>query len=219
MTDFEYREFDTVTLKGMRWYKIGDELYPSVTSVLGLTAPEEKKKSLESWRTSLGPAKADAYTKRCADRGTILHAMLEQYLKGEEVKVEGATNIEWGMFNGIKMKLKKIDKVIGQEVVLYSHGLEIAGRCDLIAIYKNEMVIIDFKSSTNPKTDKRIEDYKLQLCLYSLMHNEMFDTNITKGVILMGVENGLPMEFTVDLEPHIPTVFHRVEAFYKSLKI
>lgn len=217
---FDYKEYDTVTVSGMRFYKIDDNLYPSVTSILGMTTPPEKKKSLENWRNALGAAKADAYTKSCGDRGTILHSMLEQYLKGEEVNVKGTTHVEMGMFNGIKLKLKRVEKVAGQEMVLYSHALEVAGRCDLVAWYKGELSIIDFKSSTNPKTDTRIEDYKLQLCLYGLMHNEMFDTEIKTGIVLMGVENGIPLEFKVPFTNElIGKVLQRVDTFYANLKI
>lgn len=216
---FEYKNYSAKSIGGMRWYDIDGELYPSVTSVLGITAPIEKKKSLENWRNALGAVKADAYTKKCGDRGTIVHEMLEQYLSGQEVNVVGASYVEKGMFNGIKRKLNKINSIAGQEVVLYSHGLEIAGRCDLIATYNNELSIIDYKTSTNSKGHDRIEDYKCQLCLYSICHNEMFSTNIKTGVILMAVENGIPMEFKVDLEQYVPKVFHRVEKFYAELKI
>lgn len=219
MIDFEYEEYSTETHKGMRFYRIGEHLYPSVTSVLGLTAAPEKKASLESWRQSLGPVKADAYTKSCADRGTILHSMLEQHLRGEEVNVKGMTNVEWGMFHGIKIKLKKIDKIAGQEVVLYSHGLGIAGRCDLVAWYKGELCIIDFKSSTNTKTLERVEDYKMQLLMYQICHNEIFSTDIKTGIILVGVENGVPQEFKVTFtNDMIGKAIERVDLFYAKLK-
>lgn len=217
---FEYKEHSTVSLSGMRWYKINDAIYPSVTSVLGMTAPAEKKKSLENWRVALGASKADAYTKKCGDRGTILHLMLEQYLRGEEISVPGMTHVEQGMFNGIKMKLKRLDHMVGQEVVLYSDALEVAGRCDLIGVYKGELSIIDFKSSTNSKSDERIEDYKLQLCMYGLFHNEMFGTDIKTGVILMACENSIPMEFKIEFTNElIGKVIKRIDDFYANLKV
>jgi genome maintenance exonuclease 1 len=217
---YEFKDYPTVTVAGKRYYKLSEDcLYPSVTSVLGETVAPEKKASLEAWRNSLGAAKADKETKRCGDRGTMLHLMLEQYLKGEEINVPGASHVEWAMFNGMKPKLRKIDEVIGQEVVLYSHGLEIAGRCDLIARYNGELCIVDFKTSTNIKDDKKIEDYKYQLCAYSVCFQEMFNEDIKTGVILMGVENAFPLEFKVPLDPYIPKLFHRVENFYATLKI
>lgn len=216
---FDYKEYDTVTIKGMRWYRIDGFTYPSVTSVLGGTMSKEKQSVLDAWRNSLGVDKAAAEAKRAADRGTRLHLMTEQYLKGEEINVPDATHVEWGMFNSLKPKLNKIGKIAGQEVVLYSHGLEIAGRCDCIAEWNGELCIIDFKTSNNHKNDKMIEDYKYQLCAYAICHNEMFDTNIKKGVVLMGVENGMPLEFKIDLEPFIPKLFHRVEEFYQKLSV
>ena len=44
---FDYPEMSTVPVKGMRFYESPDgRFYPSITTVLGLTVPEEKKKSL-----------------------------------------------------------------------------------------------------------------------------------------------------------------------------
>ena len=37
----------------------------------------------------------------------------------------------------------------------------------------------------NPKKTEWIEDYFLQLCAYAHAHNNMYDTKINKGVILM----------------------------------
>ena len=37
----------------------------------------------------------------------------------------------------------------------------------------------------NPKKTEWIEDYFLQLCAHVCAHNNMYDTKINKGVILM----------------------------------
>jgi genome maintenance exonuclease 1 len=95
----------------------------------------------------------------------------------------------------LKVALNKVNTVYGQEVVLYSHDLGIAGRCDMIADYEGELSIVDYKSSTRAKNKEDIEDYWVQTAFYALAHNEMFGTKIEKLVILMGVENKLPMVF------------------------
>jgi ATP-dependent exoDNAse (exonuclease V) beta subunit len=91
--------------------------------------------------------------------------------------------------------VNKIQEVVGQEVVLYSHQLEIAGRCDLIGYFDNELSIIDYKTSNYPKNKNDIEDYWIQTTFYAIAHNEMFNTNITNLVIIMGVNNKLPLVF------------------------
>lgn len=216
---FDYPEMSTVPVKGMRFYESPDgRFYPSITTVLGLTVPEEKKKSLEAWRTSLGAAKADKKTKDAADNGTAMHLLIERYLRGEDIfQGETFTQENINYFNALKMKLKKIDEVWGQEVPLVSHLLELAGRCDCIGLYKGVPSIIDFKTSTSLKSKDKIEDYYLQLCAYSIMHNETYDTNITHGVILMSSNGGFPQEFHVNLLDYVEPLIQRVDEFYQQL--
>ena len=44
---------------------------------------------------------------------------------------------------------------------------------------------MDFKQTNKPKKTEWIEDYFLQLCVHVHAHNNMYDTKINKGVILM----------------------------------
>ena len=55
--------------------------------------------------------------------------------------------------------------------------------------------IIDYKTSNYPKNKNDIEDYWIQTAFYAIAHNEMFNTNITNLVIIMGVNNKLPLVF------------------------
>ena len=65
---------------------------PSITSILGTTAPAEKQASLKRWQDSLGSQKAAAVTKKAADHGTNVHLLSERFLKGEDVfaPIDGA---------------------------------------------------------------------------------------------------------------------------------
>lgn len=215
-----YKEYDTTTIADMRFYQIDDKLYPSVTTVLGTTGSEEKKQSLKNWRTSLGASKADAITQEACRRGTAVHLLSERYLKKEQL-VQKPNEFQPGdlaMFNGLKLKLNSIDEIWGQEVVLYSNLLEIAGRCDLISKYKKKLSIVDFKTTRRMKTKNEIEDYKHQLAAYSIMHNEMFGTDITQGVILMVSDQGFPLEFIFELEEFYEPLVLRIEKFYDELE-
>lgn len=216
---FNYPEMVTIPVKGMRFYESPEgNFYPSITTVLGLTVPEEKKKSLEAWRTSLGPVKADAKTKAAADNGTAVHLLIERYLKKEDLfQGEKFSSENINYFNALKLKLNKIDEVWGLEIPLVSNLLEIAGRCDCVGIYKGEPAIIDFKTSTSLKSADKIEDYYLQLCAYSIMHNEIYDTSITRGVILMSSNGGFPQEFNVNLLDYVDLLIQRVDKFYQHL--
>ena len=51
-----------------------------------------------------------------------------------------------------------------------------------------EECILDYKQTNKEKKREWIDDYFLQLVAYSLCHNEVYGTNIRKGVILMCVK-------------------------------
>ena len=73
-----------------------------------------------------------------------------------------------------------------------------AGTTDCVGVHKGEEAIIDFKTSKKIKKEEWIEDYYLQCCAYAMAHNEMYDTNIKKGVILMVSRDNKFKEFVIE---------------------
>lgn len=220
MSKFEYKNFEIIERDMMRYYNINGKLMPSITTILGKTVSEEKRKSLENWRTSLGKTEADRKTKLAAYRGVKLHLLAERYLKKEELIQNGdnITRQDLGIFNGFKLKLNSITEIWGQEIVVYSDILEVAGRCDLAGIYNKSQAIIDFKTTTKLKTKAEIEDYFLQATFYALAHNEMYYTEIDTLVILMVNEMGFPLEFIEKItENRIITLAERIDLYYSKM--
>lgn len=216
---FNYGTIDTVDLQGKRFYVVApDTYYPSITTVLGNTTPEEKKASLKRWQDSLGISKANAVRDEAARRGTQVHAMVEQFLKGETVDTSGCQNEDLRLFNCLKLKLKQITKLVAQEVPLCSHLLQVAGRCDMVGEHEGELSILDLKTSTRPKTKEQIEDYWLQTCFYAIAHNETFGTNIEKLVIMMTVEGYLPLVFQKRIDTElVEKLMTRIDEFYRTM--
>jgi genome maintenance exonuclease 1 len=214
---FAYPNLSTVVYKEQRWYDTPLGFFPSITTILGSTEPEEKKQSLKRWQESLG-ALAAQKTKQAADRGTTVHLLCERYLKGEKlddpINGSAVSQADMQSFNALRPKLDKIEEVWGQEVALYSPSLELAGRCDLVAVYKGVPAIIDYKTSSRLKRQDDIADYKNQVCFYGTAHNELFGTNITEGFIFMVAESGFPMEFKVRLPDHLPELRERAKRFW-----
>jgi ATP-dependent exoDNAse (exonuclease V) beta subunit len=219
---FNYPSLSTTTFNGQRWYVTPNgNAYPSVTSVLGGTMSAEKEKSLENWRQSLGVEKAKQVSKNACDNGTVLHTLIERYLKGEELftpipgyEIQAQNK---AALNAIKQKLDKIEEIWCIEESMYSDILELAGRCDCVGVYKGRPCIIDFKTAGRIKNDKDIEDYKYQLAAYAIMHNELFGTSIEHGTILMVADSGFPLEFNFDLVPFFEPLYERVQLFYQKL--
>ena len=214
---FNYQELSTVSEGGMRLYvSPSGQYYPSITTILGKTTPPDKQESLDRWRAALG-SKADEITKHAANKGTNVHLLAERFLNGENLNISEFSAEDVSAFNGLKLKLKNITEVWAQEVPLYSDKLQIAGRCDCIGVIHGNASIIDFKTSRKTKSSSQILDYKLQLTAYSVMHNEMFGTDIKHGVILMTSGLGFPQEFKVNLCEYIEPLKDRINKFYDSL--
>ena len=219
--NYDEMEAESVSVKtnSYRFYKTPTgNYYPSITTVLGETIPDSKRDALNNWVKSLGEDRAKEKMVEATTKGTAVHLLIERLLKGEELYQDGEVydaNMV-SSFNCMKPLLKKIDEVWGQEVALCSHELGVAGRCDCIGIYKGIPAIIDFKTSSRLKNSSDIEDYKLQLCAYAIMHNEQFGTQIKDGFILMASNNGFPQEFKVSLEEQIPLLKERVKQFYSK---
>lgn len=216
---FDFPSMITTTIEGMRFYVTPTgNYYPSITTVLGTTETEEKKSSLKRWQNSLGIDEATKQTQEAAERGTNVHLMAERYLKKEPIdQGENFSNEHVSSFNALKLKLNKVEEIWGQEVALYSDCLKVAGRTDLIGVYKGKPSIIDFKTSTKIKGNADIEAYKLQLTAYAIMFTEMFKTPISHGVILMTSAGGFPQEFKVDLNSFVEKLADRVDEFYVTL--
>jgi hypothetical protein len=189
---FNYHELSRESVNGRRLYTTpdGDKL-PSVTTVLDNTRPKEKIQALESWRRSVGHVRAQQITTEAANRGTRMHSYLEEYIKNGSLPDRGSNPYGWASH---KMAQTVIDEGLchvteywGVEVPLFFPKIY-AGTTDCVGIHKGREAIIDFKQTNKPKKESWIDDYKLQLVAYALAHNEVYNTNIQKGVILMCVK-------------------------------
>jgi genome maintenance exonuclease 1 len=216
---FNYQNYQDISIENKRFYQISDEtFYPSITTVLGKTLPQAKIDILENWKNRLGSVEASKKASAAADRGTTVHKLIESYLKKEPIEETKYPQAIFQIFNSLKIELSNINKVYGQEVVLYSDTFGIAGRCDLIGEYKNELCVVDYKTSTYVKNESDIEDYFIQATFYAMAHNEMFNTDISKIIILMGTEKSLPLIFKKTIsEELVEKLFQRKKQFISSL--
>ena len=63
---FYYPTSTRKIIDGKRHYLVGDEKLPSVTSILKACESEEKKASLDAWRSRVGEAEATRITDNAA---------------------------------------------------------------------------------------------------------------------------------------------------------
>ncbi len=119
----------------------------------------------------------------------------------------------------INSGLKHVSEIWGAEVQLYYKD-QYAGTTDLVGLYKGKPHIIDFKQTNKPKKEEWIEDYYLQLCAYSHAHNEMFDTKINNGVVLMCSRDLQYQKFElneIQFEKYTYMWFNRVEQYFNMI--
>lgn len=189
---YDYTPCERETIDGKRHYCLPDgSKVPSVTTILDKTKPEEARQALANWKKSVGEERAKQITTEAANRGTRMHAYLENYVKSgdlSELPSNPFAQPSWFMAAQVILDgLHKVDEFWGVEVPLYYSGLY-AGTTDCIGVHQGEPSIMDFKQSNKPKKKEYISDYFLQLCAYAQAHNNMHGTNIQKGVILMAVQ-------------------------------
>ena len=186
---YNYRPLSRTTVDGKRHYTLPDgSRVPSVTTILDKTKPEEAKAALARWRSSVGQERAQQITSEAANRGTRMHTYLEHYVRHDDMKPlpgNPFAHASWFMAGQVILEgLGNINEYWGIEVPLYFSGLY-AGTSDCVGVHNGTPAIVDFKQTNKPKRKEYIGDYFLQLAAYANAHNEMFDTDIRKGVIMM----------------------------------
>jgi genome maintenance exonuclease 1 len=196
---YEYPKSMRSLVKNERHYEIGQSKLPSVTTILSVTASDEKRESLNKWKAKVGEVEADKIKNTAATRGTAMHSFLEHHLNGQgllDLSDEGraARNMAETI---IKQGLGDLQEIWGNEVVLYYPDLY-AGQTDLCGIYQGRDSIIDFKQSNKPKRDEWIEDYYLQGAAYATAHDCIYGTNIEQTVILMCTPDNFFQRFIVN---------------------
>ena len=207
---------DPVTRK--RVYQTSDgETLPSVTTILSAT---KDMTHLNEWKDRIGHAKAQQITTEAAGVGTAMHANLERFVVGEQrqpgnnpVHVQANKMADVIINNG----LSKVNEIWAMEQSLYFPGL-FSGTTDLVGIHEDEPAVMDYKQTNKPKKAEWVEDYYLQLMAYILAHNEVYGTDIKKGVIFMCSRDFQYQQFTLE-----PTDFNKwqdawlnkVEEYYK----
>ena len=195
---YHYPPSTRSTTDGLRTYEVGQEILPSVTTILGATKSQDAQQSIANWQSRVGMAEATRIKRQAASRGTNMHMHLEKHIIGEghlDLTAEG--KVAKVMADVIIEKgLCDLSEIWGSEVVLYYPGLY-AGATDVVGVYDYEDSIVDFKQSNKPKRKEWIEDYFLQLGAYAMAHNYVHKTEITQGVILMCTPDNYFQKFQV----------------------
>lgn len=218
MKKFIKHEYDDI---GRQYLFDDNTKYYSVTTVLGAT---KDKRFLIEWRKKVGLRTAEAITRAASVTGTHVHEALEYYLK----------NVPYTYPNAVIKNLvhqitpyidKRVKHVYATEKFLYSDKLKLAGTVDAIVDYSiNDKVyysILDFKTAGNVPKAQWIQDYLLQLAIYSMMVAEMTGKKEADiGVLLFAYKKvrSRNNQVVVNLSKYKKLALKRIELFHKHFK-
>lgn len=219
---FDYPASIRSLIKGERHYDIGEDKLPSVTTILQATQSDEKKASLQDWKNRVGNEAAENIKNEAANRGSIMHHIIECHLLGQnhadltDLGQQAGSMANVIIDEGLRGSMEEI---WGTEVTLYYPGLY-AGASDLVGIYEGRESIMDFKQTNKPKRKEWIDDYFIQLAAYAMAHNQIYHTSIQSGTILMCSKDNYFQKFTVsgvDFKKFSYEWLKRVDLYYKNL--
>ena len=196
-------------IDGMRFYEVDGKAFPSITTVLGAIP----KPGLEAWRKSVGEEAAKWEMNRAARRGSAVHTLVEQYLKGETPAIRDVLPL--GMFRLLKPYLDQVDNIHCLEQIMYSKKLTIAGQVDCVAEYNGKLSVIDFKTANKERVDSWNENYYIQCTAYAHMYEELFGTPIDQIVILQAGEDGSAKSFIKNKADYEEKLGKAIKDFYK----
>lgn len=169
----------------------GDDLL-SVTTVMSILSED----AIKQWRARVGTEEANKKTRRASNRGSEVHALVENYLINNEDDVSSASVRAQNNFNQIRSILDEhLTEINGIELPLYSSHLGLAGRTDLVGVFMGKRSIIDFKTSEKEKKKEWCHGYFQQETAYSIMYEEQTSISVPQLVTIIANDVGRPQVF------------------------
>ena len=138
--------------------------YPSVTRIIKATSPTPQ--GLVAWQAKHGMEEAARLRDEAAERGTQMHALIEEYLQTGTASVDGLPEFHQKALCSFVQFCQDYDvRPVHTERVIYSDEYVYAGACDLICTMefkgRKTRALIDYKSGSN-----LYDDYAVQLGMY-----------------------------------------------------
>ena len=166
---------------GGKLYQTPRGLFPSVTTILKATMPEEQRQRLRNWHQRHG-SEAETLRQQAANRGKVIHKLIEARFRGEEVECPSDLTDFWEQARKI---LGAIGEVSAIEQPVYHSRLQYAGTLDLLANWQGVLTLFDFKTSHREKRSKWLSDARLQIAAYRGAYEQLFGTAIEQGLVIV----------------------------------
>ena len=232
---------ERIDVNGKRYYVVTTDTktlrLPSVTTILGRMTDQS---GLDAWKKRIGETEAEAVSKFAANRRTVMHELNESFLKTLDsgltkeqrlklalrhtykfaeqenfspAEVQAARKLFYNFY--VSGTFDKVRGIILQETMLYSTVAGgYAGTVDKVYVDTDgHIVIADYKSSKKAKSEKYIDNYKMQISAYYIAYYTMFGKKPHRCEIWISND--------IDTEPQIFTLSEAdvKEWFYKFSKL
>jgi len=215
LNKYLYQPYSRSQINGERMYSVNEVQIPSVTTILSAT---KDMKGIQAWINRVGKEEAAKIVKKASDRGSEMHALIEQRLLGSETSLSSPDSSEAArMAKTVITNMSGLNTVYGSEISLNYKTLW-AGTTDLVCLYENQLTIGDFKQANRMKEEKWIDDYFCQLVAYSMAHTENYGL-IEQGKIFMVTPKLEYKEFELNkfnYEKYKKLWMGKVEQYYKN---
>jgi hypothetical protein len=155
----------TIRENGKQYY-VDDsgKRFPSVTTILNATKPQEQRDRLSNWKARVGSEEATRIATTASRRGTQTHKQIERYLLGKNYDCSEASRPYW---ESIQPVLDKINTIRLVEGSVFNYDLGYSGKVDCVASYQGIPCICEWKTADKPKVSiERLYEYPLQLSAY-----------------------------------------------------
>lgn len=171
--------------QGIRRYPTPMGEFASVTEILQATASKKERDRLRKWKQKMdklhGTGTATTESNEAKQRGTEIHSLIEQYLKGE---IDSLPDAEF-LSDSTKpiLKLLKLNTHAVELPVWHRDGY--AGTLDLYAQWDDQPTIIDFMTSKRWKRIEWVKTKFLQTTAYAIAYNWLFETAIKNIAVIV----------------------------------
>lgn len=169
-----------------RFYKVNENLYPSVTTVLDATKSPESRDRLRKWQHKMdkihGTGGGESQSSAARDRGIKIHEAIAFTLSSTEPMVTPELLPYW---ESAKPIVKAIRNPTHCEHSVYHGEFKYAGTLDLIAQWQGKTTIIDWKTSYRTKRLDWITDHTLQIAAYAKAYEWMYGVSVEQSLIVI----------------------------------
>ena len=174
--------------------------FPSVTRVLQATMDEQAQNALARWKErmikDMGEVPFIQHQRKIFYRGSLLHRNIALRLTSPNTDIQVSDEIS-GFWNSLSHVFPEISQVKVMEQRVMHPFLCYSGVADCVAIMDDELVLIDWKTSSRPKPDlSYLYDEPIQAVSYSgaVNFDQKLQFQIEKVVIVIAYEDGSPAD-------------------------